>query len=105
MRGMTDHLTFGQRVRFYRERRGLRQWELGALMDRSEDWVYRVEADRIPVNSVKRLTELADALRVHLEDLQGSPALLDDRGDHKGSVPAIRAALMQSRRLSRDLVS
>ncbi len=103
MRGMTDHLTFGKRVRFYRERRGLRQRELGELLNRSEDWVYRVESDRIPVNSIKTQTDLADALRVHLEDLQGSPTLLDDHGDAKGSVPAIRAALMQSRHLSGDL--
>ncbi len=100
MRGMTDHLTFGQRVRFYRERRGLLQRELGQLLNRSEDWVYRVESDRIPVNSIKTQTDLADALRVHLEDLQGSPTLLADQGDSRGSVPAIRVALMQSRRLS-----
>ncbi|AZQ71296.1 XRE family transcriptional regulator [Streptomyces luteoverticillatus] len=103
MRGMTDHLTFGRRVSLYRERRMLSQRELGELVNRTEDWVYRVESDRIPVNSVRILTDLADALRVHLEDLQGSPTLLDDQDDHKGSVPAIRAALMQSRRLSGDL--
>ncbi|MFI9238499.1 helix-turn-helix domain-containing protein [Streptomyces sp. NPDC053079] len=100
---MTNHLTFGQRLKFYRDRRELTQRELGELVGRSEDWVYRVESDRIPVERIKMLTDLADALRIHVEDLQGSPALLDDYGDHKGSVPAIRAALMQSRRLSGDL--
>lgn len=103
MRGMTDHLEFGKRVRFYRERRGLHQWQLGELLNRSEDWVYRVESGRIPVNTVKMLVDLAEALRVHLEDLQGEPVLLEDQGDHKGSVPAVRAALMQSRRLSGSL--
>lgn len=103
MRGMTDHLAFGKRVKFYRERRKLPQWQLGALLGRSEDWVYRVEAGRIPVNNVKMLMDLADALRVHLEDLQGSPTLLEDHGNHRASVPAIRAALMQSRRLSGSL--
>ncbi|WP_231905102.1 MULTISPECIES: helix-turn-helix domain-containing protein [Streptomycetaceae] len=101
---MTDHLAFGKRVRFYRERRGLHQWQLGELLNRSEDWVYRVEAGRIPVNNVRMLADLADALRVRLEDLQGTPALLGDRDDHKGSVPAIRAALMKSRGLSGALV-
>lgn len=103
MRGMTDHLSFGKRVRFHRERRGLHQRQLGELLGRSEDWVYRVESGRIPVNNVKMLADLAHALRVHVEDLQGTPALLDDQGSRAASVPAIRAALMQSRRLAGSL--
>ncbi|MEV0368280.1 helix-turn-helix transcriptional regulator [Streptomyces sp. NPDC050636] len=103
MRGMTDHLEFGKRVKFYRKRRGLHQRQLGELLRRSEDWVYRVESGRIPVNNVKMLADLADALRVHIEDLQGAPALLEDQDGLVGSVPAIRAALMQSRRLAGSL--
>ncbi|NJQ03422.1 helix-turn-helix transcriptional regulator [Streptomyces sp. PLAI1-29] len=103
MRGMTDHLPFGKRVRFYRKRRGLSQRQLGDLLGRSEDWVYRVESERIPVNNVKMLADLAHALRVHVEDLQGTPTLLDDRGPHAASIPAIRIALMQSRRLAGSL--
>ncbi|MBP5879023.1 helix-turn-helix transcriptional regulator [Streptomyces sp. LBUM 1477] len=103
MRGMTDHLPFGKRVRFYRKRRGLSQRQLGDLLGRSEDWVYRVESERIPVNNVKMLADLAHALRVHVEDLQGTPTLLDDHGPHTASIPAIRMALMQSRRLAGSL--
>ncbi|RKN70755.1 XRE family transcriptional regulator [Streptomyces klenkii] len=103
MRGMSDHLTFGERVRFYRKRRKLTQSELGQLLNRSENWVYRVETDRLSVNSVKQLTSIAEALRVHVEDLQGSPTLLEDQDGHRASVPVIRAALMQSRRLSGSL--
>ncbi|MGD3112962.1 helix-turn-helix domain-containing protein [Streptomyces sp. YGL11-2] len=105
MRGMTDHLEFGKRVRFYRKRRGMHQRQLGELLGRSEDWVYRVESGRIPVNNVKMLADLADALRVHLEDLQGTPVLLEDNDGFAASVPAIRAALMQSRRLAGSLVA
>lgn len=103
MRGMTDHLPFGKRIRFYRQRRGLSQRQLGELLGRSEDWVYRIESERIPVNNVKMLADLAHALRVHVEDLQGTPTLLDDRGRHAASIPAIRTALMQSRRLAGSL--
>ncbi|MFC5718992.1 helix-turn-helix domain-containing protein [Streptomyces gamaensis] len=103
MRGMSEQLTFGKRVKFYRERRGLHQWQLAELLSRSEDWVYRVEADKIPVNNVRMLMDLAEALRVHLEDLHGAPVLLADNDGHKASVPHIRAALMQSRRLSGSL--
>ncbi|MFI1801265.1 multiprotein-bridging factor 1 family protein [Streptomyces sp. NPDC020379] len=87
---MTDHRAFGERVKFYRERRGLHQWQLAELLNRSEDWVHRVEAGRIPVNNVKMLMDLADALRVHLEDLQGAPTLLEDQGDHKASRARLR---------------
>ncbi|MFD7101752.1 helix-turn-helix domain-containing protein [Streptomyces celluloflavus] len=97
---MTDHLEFGKRVRFYRKRRGLHQRQLGELLGRSEDWVYRVESGRIPVNNVKMLADLADALRVPIEDLQGVPVLLEDHDGFAGSVPTIRAALMQSRKLA-----
>ncbi|WP_274919138.1 helix-turn-helix domain-containing protein [Streptomyces sp. WZ-12] len=102
---MTDHLEFGKRVRFYRKRRGVQQRQLGELLGRSEDWVYRVETGRIPVNNVKMLADLADALRVHLEDLQGTPVLLEDSDGFAASVPAIRAALMQSRRLAGSLIT
>ncbi|WP_248017056.1 helix-turn-helix domain-containing protein [Streptomyces rhizoryzae] len=105
MRGMSDHLEFGKRVRFYRKRRGMHQRQLGELLGRSEDWVYRVESGRIPVNNVKMLADLADALRVHIEDLQGTPVLLEDSDGFAASVPAIRAALMQSRRLAGSLVA
>ncbi|MFE9997505.1 helix-turn-helix domain-containing protein [Streptomyces avermitilis] len=100
---MTDHLPFGKRVRLYRNRRGLSQRQLGELLGRSEDWVYRVESERIPVNNVKMLAELANALRVHVGDLQGTPTLSDDRGRDTASIPAIRNALMQSRRLAGSL--
>ncbi len=100
MGGMVDLLPFGKRVRFYRERRGLRQWQLGELLNRSEDWVYRVESGRIPVNNVTMLADLADALRVPVEDLRGRPKPLGVRDDHAASVPAIRAALTQSRLLA-----
>ncbi|MCK7627776.1 helix-turn-helix domain-containing protein [Streptomyces sp. RS10V-4] len=102
---MSDHLEFGKRVRFYRKRRGMHQRQLGELLGRSEDWVYRVESGRIPVNNVKMLADLADALRVHIEDLQGTPVLLEDSDGFAASVPAIRAALMQSRRLAGSLVA
>ncbi|WP_224058797.1 helix-turn-helix domain-containing protein [Streptomyces kanamyceticus] len=79
---MASHLPFGKRVRFYRERRDLHQWQLGELLNRSDDWVYRVESGRIPVNNVKIREDLAHALRVHVEDLQGAPTLLDDHNNH-----------------------
>ncbi|WP_371652612.1 MULTISPECIES: helix-turn-helix domain-containing protein [unclassified Streptomyces] len=103
MHAIADRLAFGRRTRFHRERRGLTQGELGALLNRSEDWVYRVESGRIPVNNLKMLTDLAAALRIRLEDLLGSAALLDGRDECDGHLPAIRSALMWSRHLAGGL--
>ncbi|MFH8993231.1 multiprotein-bridging factor 1 family protein [Streptomyces sp. NPDC017940] len=99
---MTQSSSFGKRVRFHRKRRGLLQWELGALLSRSEDWVYRVEADRIPVNSIKMFLDLAQALRVQVKDLCEQPTSIGD-GNDIGNIPAIRSALMQSRQMSGSL--
>ncbi|QEV64471.1 XRE family transcriptional regulator [Streptomyces spectabilis] len=114
MRAMTERFSFGRRVRFHRRRRGLLQRELGALLGRSEDWVYRVEADRIPVNNVRMLSDLAEALRVEVRDLEDTPipggggnggngGIAGIYGNDGGSLSAIRSALMRSRRLSGSL--
>lgn len=100
MQAISDRRAFGRRMRFHRERRGLAQWELGALLKRSEDWVYRVESGRIPVNSLKMLADLAAVLRVRVEDLLGSPVPLDERD---GNLSAVRSALMRSRQLAEGL--
>jgi hypothetical protein len=47
---------------------------------------------------------VARVLRVTLGDLLGEPVLLEDEQEHD-DVPAIRDALMASRRLSRTLFS
>ncbi|MCI3927891.1 helix-turn-helix domain-containing protein [Streptomyces sp. AN091965] len=98
LRAMTERFSFGKRVRFHRKRRGLLQRELGALLSRSEDWVYRVEADRIPVHNVRMLSDLARALRVQVQDLEEAPISVG--GGSEVGVTAIRSALMRSRQLS-----
>jgi transcriptional regulator with XRE-family HTH domain len=102
MRGASDHLSIGERVAFYRARRGLTQAVLANLVGRSEDWLSKIERGEREVRRLDVLTELAAALRVELADLLGQPVLLEDDHEHD-DVPAIRDALMAPARLSRVL--
>src|SRR3954470_21282683 len=102
MRAAGDQLTAGERIRFYRLRRGLTQAELGSLAGRSEEWVSSIERGRRQVRRLDVLSEVARALRVTLPDLLGQPVLLEDE-EQQDDVPAVRDALMAPRRLSRLL--
>jgi transcriptional regulator with XRE-family HTH domain len=102
VRGAGDALSVGERVAFYRRRRGLTQRELAGLVGRSEEWVSSIERGRREIRRVDRLTEVARALRVTLPDLLGQPVLMED-DEHNDDVPAVRDALMSPRRFSRLL--
>ncbi|MEV0290651.1 helix-turn-helix transcriptional regulator [Kribbella sp. NPDC050820] len=102
MRGAGDHLSIGERVAFYRVRRGLTQSVLASLVGRTEDWLSKIERGEREIRRLDVLAELASALRVSLGDLLGQPVLLEDDHQHD-DVPAIRDALMAPRRLSRVL--
>jgi transcriptional regulator with XRE-family HTH domain len=104
MRGAGDRLTVGERIAFYRRRRGLTQAVLAGLVGRSEDWLSKVERGEREVRRVDLLADVAKALRVSLGDLLGQPVLTED-GYQGDDVPAVRDALMSPRRLSRVLFS
>ncbi|RDI23023.1 helix-turn-helix protein [Lentzea flaviverrucosa] len=98
MRGMTDGMTIGERVAFYRQRRGLTQVVLAGLVGRTEDWLRKVEHNVLPLDRLSVLRRLAYALDVALGDLIGEPVLMawaDEPG--RRTVPALRVALMDHR--------
>ncbi|MET7888555.1 helix-turn-helix domain-containing protein [Streptomyces avermitilis] len=87
--------TIGQRVKYFRERRNLSQKTLGELVGRSENWVYKVEHEQIPIDKLSLLFDLARVLRCSLEDLTGGflsgvSTGLDTEHEH---VPEIRSTL------------
>ncbi|MCE7011506.1 helix-turn-helix domain-containing protein [Kibdelosporangium philippinense] len=102
MRGAGDPLTVGERIAFYRRRRGLAQSTLAGLVGRSEDWLSKIERGERDINRLDVLVEVARALRVSLGDLLGEPVLLEDE-QKNDDVPAIRDALMTPHRLSKTL--
>ncbi|NEE02065.1 helix-turn-helix domain-containing protein [Phytoactinopolyspora halotolerans] len=104
MRGADEHLSIGERIAFYRVRRGLTQAVLANLVGRSEDWLSKIERGERQIWRLDVLAEVARALRVTLGDLIGQPVLVEDE-QNNDDVPAVRDALMNPQRLSRVLFS
>jgi transcriptional regulator with XRE-family HTH domain len=65
------YLPIGEHIRHRRRARGLSQLRLAGLIDRTEDWVSKVERGEIPVDRISVLVRLAEALKVPLSDLLG----------------------------------
>ena len=101
MRGMTESLTIGERVAWYRRRRGLSQEVLAGLVGRSADWLQKAENNRIELDRLSVIRLLAEVLDVSIGDLIGEPVLLDWTADSRTqTVPALRAVLMDYSQLS-----
>lgn len=101
MRGMTDSMTVGERVGWYRRRRGLTQEVLAGLVGRTVDWLSKVENGRIPLDRLSVITELADALDLSIGDLIAEPSLLEWTSDTgRATVPTLRTALMDYRQFA-----
>lgn len=101
MRGMTNSLTIGERVAWYRRRRGLSQEVLAGLVGRTADWLGKIENNRIELDRLSVIKALADVLDVSLGDLLAEPSLMDWTADSGTStVPALRAALTDYRTIA-----
>ncbi|MFF0742997.1 helix-turn-helix domain-containing protein [Streptomyces sp. NPDC004111] len=98
---MTTNLTIGERVAWYRRRRGLSQEVLAGLVGRTVDWLSRAENNRLELDRLSVIKTLADALDVSLGDLLAEPTLMDWTNESgTRTVPALRSALMNYRQLT-----
>lgn len=95
MNSYSRELTTGDRIKLYRQRKGLSQAALGGLIGRSEDWVSKVERGVIPVDKFSVLLEISRVLDIRdLSELTGrSIALATNGSPEHESVPEIRRAL------------
>lgn len=94
-------LSVGERVAWYRRRRGMSQEVLAGLVGRTADWLSKAENGRIELDRLSVIKALADALDVQLGDLLAEPSLLDWTTDARGgTVPRLREALMDYRSMS-----
>ncbi|GIF09806.1 transcriptional regulator [Actinoplanes siamensis] len=101
MRGMTMKLTIGERVAWYRRRRGLSQEVLAGLIGRTADWLGKIENNRIELDRLSVIKSLADVLDVSLGDLLAEPSLVEWTTDSgMETVPALRAALTEYRTIT-----
>ncbi|MFC5142354.1 helix-turn-helix domain-containing protein [Actinomycetospora rhizophila] len=98
---MTESLTIGERVAFYRRRRGLSQEVVAGLVGRTEDWLSKIENNRAELDRLSVIRKFADVLDVSLGDLLGEPTFLDWTADSgTATVTALRTALMDYRQLN-----
>src|SRR5215207_2357012 len=101
MRGMTENLTIGERVAWYRRRRGISQEVLAGLIGRTVDWLSKAENNRIDLDRLSVIRALGEALDVSLGDLLAEPTLMDWNGESGNrTVPALREALMDYRQIT-----
>src|SRR5262245_7848182 len=95
---MTSGLTTGERVAWYRRRRGMSQEILAGLVGRTADWLGKVENNRIDLDRLSVIKALADALDIGIGDLIAEPSLMDwTHETGLRTVPAVRAALLDYR--------
>ncbi|MBB0229882.1 helix-turn-helix domain-containing protein [Streptomyces calidiresistens] len=89
----TTNFSIGDRVRYYRMRRGLSQQALGELIGRTDNWIYRIEHGIRPVDRLSVLLSLAEALRVDISDLVGMDMGSGGQGPQHDGVPGLRRVL------------
>ncbi|GAA0373036.1 hypothetical protein GCM10010151_73880 [Actinoallomurus spadix] len=89
-------LTFGDRVKLLRNRRGLTRDVLGALVGKSGSWVKAVEAGRLQQPKLPILLRLGEALRVRdIAELTGDQSVPVQlfAGPGHPALPAVRDAI------------
>jgi len=103
LRDARDHResAIGERVAWYRRRRGISQEVLAGRVGRTVDWLSKAENNRIDLDRLSVIRALAEALDVSLGDLLAEPTLMDWSGESGNrTVPALRAALMDYRQIT-----
>jgi transcriptional regulator with XRE-family HTH domain len=89
-------VTVGQRIQFFRTRRGMSRAALGGLVGKSERWVKAVETGQLQQPRLPVLLLLAEALRVRdLAQITGDQSLPVEtfRGTGHPALPAVRDAV------------
>jgi transcriptional regulator with XRE-family HTH domain len=99
MKGQAPQLTIGERVKFFRERRGMTQAQLAAAAGLAHrNSVRNWENSTRALTDINTIRDLARALGVNLGDLLDDPTIIKAENGHvSDGVPAIRAALVDWR--------
>jgi len=95
MRGLDEQMSIGDRVAWYRRRRGISQEVLAGTVGRTVDWLSKVENGRAALDRLSVLRSLAEALGVELVDLLGGPQLAEAPvPPRRSGVPALRRTVL-----------
>lgn len=93
----------GERIAFYRRRRGLSQQVCAGLVGRTENRLSQIERGVRPIDRLPGLVELARVLRVSLLDLIGNPMPTEPERPRASLVSSLRAVLMRYETIERAL--
>ena len=102
---MNEDTPVGQRIAYWRNRRGLTQEVLAGLVGRSASWLQKVEYGERVMDSVSMLMALARALKVSVADLQPRLGLPPNGGaplDAPKGIHAVRQAILVERPADRE---
>ena len=73
VKGATNHLTPGEKVAYYRRRRGMSQSVLAELVGKTTSWIEKIESGRANLQMLPSIASLAEVL-----DISPSELLPDD---------------------------
>lgn len=90
-------MTIGERVAYYRRRRGLSQVALAQLVGRTESWAEKIETGRAALDRISVVSQLAKVLDVSLHDLLPDDISETDSQTRGHSVPALRELILSYR--------
>jgi transcriptional regulator with XRE-family HTH domain len=93
MKGATNHLTPGEKVAYYRRRRGMSQVVLAGLVGKTVSWVEKIEAGRASLQMLPNIAQLAEVLDISPVELLPDEIVQVDADTRGQSVPSLRKLL------------
>jgi transcriptional regulator with XRE-family HTH domain len=97
VKGATNHLTPGEKVAFYRRRRGMSQTVLAGLVGKTTSWIEKIEAGRANLQMLPNIAHLAEVLDISPFELLPDDIVQVDAATRGRSVPALRRQLLSYR--------
>nr|WP_092596754.1 helix-turn-helix transcriptional regulator [Actinopolyspora xinjiangensis] len=97
-----DTASTGERIAYYRRRRGYSQVVLSGLLGRSEEWLSQIERGARDVDRLSTILQIAEALRIEPTKLLPGPFQSHPRQTNSGTlgtapdfVPDIETAMLR----------
>jgi transcriptional regulator with XRE-family HTH domain len=97
VKGATNHLTPGEKVAYYRRRRGISQTALAELVGKTTSWIEKIESGRANLQMLPNIANLAEVLDISPFELLPDDIVQVDAATRGRSVPALRKQLLSYR--------